>query len=353
MRLPEPALLVITDRRQAQTSIPDIIEAACAAGCRWFSLREKDLAPAAQVALARSLLPVTRRFGALLMLHGDPGLAKTAGLDGVHLSAGGDAAQARALLGSERLVGISIHSAAEAAELDRMLVDYAIAGPAYETQSKPGYGPAVAAKLDLGFASDVHSLARDGGAVIASRSFYGGKVDAELEFPEGRPVLLLIRPTAFAPAPSGGSPSTSAFSVEVPSSRARHVDFREAAVGDVDITTADFLLSIGRGVGEQDAIPQFERLAEKLGAVLSVSRPLVDAGWMPNARQVGQSGKTVKPKVYLALGISGAVQHLAGMKTSGTIIAVNTDPEAAIFNVAHYGAVADLFDVADELEKLS
>jgi electron transfer flavoprotein alpha subunit len=221
------------------------------------------------------------------------------------------------------------------------------------TVNSMGYGPAVAAKLDLGFASDVHGLAREGEAVIATRSFYGGKVDAELEFPEGRPVLLLIRPTAFAPAPRAGTPTTSTFSVGVPFSRARHVDFQEAAVGDVDITTADFLLSIGRGVGEQDAIPQFERLAEKLGAVLSVSRPLVDAGWMSNARQVGQSGKTVKPKVYLALGISGAVQHLAGMKTSGTIIAVNTDPEAAIFNVAHYGAVADLFDVADELEKLS
>jgi electron transfer flavoprotein alpha subunit len=216
-----------------------------------------------------------------------------------------------------------------------------------------GYGPAVAAKLDLGFASDVHGLARDDGAVIATRSFYGAKVDAELQFPERRPALLLIRPTAFALAASGGSASTSAFSVEIPTSRARHLDFQEAAVGDVDITTADFLLSIGRGVGEQDAIPQFERLADKLGAVLSVSRPLVDAGWMPNARQVGQSGKTVKPKVYLALGISGAVQHLAGMKTSGTIIAVNTDPEAAIFNVAHFGAVADLFEVADELEKLS
>jgi electron transfer flavoprotein alpha subunit len=86
-----------------------------------------------------------------------------------------------------------------------------------------------------------------------------------------------------------------------------------------------------------------------MGATLSVSRPLVDAGWVPNARQVGQSGKTVKPKVYLALGISGAVQHLAGMQTAETIIAVNTDPEAPIFSVAHYGVVADLFDVADEL----
>ena len=261
--------------------------------------------------------------------------------------------------GVDEIVGVPV----EQAEFENDVYQHALEALIAERQpevvllgftvNSMGYGPAVAAKLDLGFASDVHGLALDGEAVIATRSFYGGKVDAELEFPEGRPVLLLIRPTAFAPAPSGGSPSTSAFSVEVPSSRARHVDFREAAVGDVDITTADFLLSIGRGVGEQDAIPQFERLAEKLGAVLSVSRPLVDAGWMPNARQVGQSGKTVKPKVYLALGISGAVQHLAGMKTSGTIIAVNTDPEAAIFNVAHYGAVADLFAVADELEKLS
>jgi electron transfer flavoprotein alpha subunit len=140
--------------------------------------------------------------------------------------------------------------------------------------------------------------------------------------------------------------------VETSGSRARHREFVEAPAGDVDITTADFLLSIGRGIGDKEAIPQFEQLAEKLGAVLSVSRPLVDAGWMPNARQVGQSGKTVKAKVYLALGISGAVQHLAGMKTCGTIIAVNTDPEAAIFNVAHYGVVADLFDVAEELDKV-
>jgi electron transfer flavoprotein alpha subunit len=220
------------------------------------------------------------------------------------------------------------------------------------TVNSMGYGPAVAAKLGLGFASDVHGLALEGEAVIATRSFYGGKVDAELEFPQGRPVLLLVRPTAFAPADPGGNATMSDFSVEIPASRARHVGFEEAAAGDVDITTADFLLSIGRGIGEKEAIPRFEQLADKMGATLSVSRPLVDAGWMPNARQVGQSGKTVKPKVYLALGISGAVQHLAGMKTSGTIIAVNTDPEAAIFKIAHYGAVTDLFDVAEELEKL-
>jgi electron transfer flavoprotein alpha subunit len=220
------------------------------------------------------------------------------------------------------------------------------------TVNSIGYGPALAAKHGLGFASDVHRLHNEDGRVVATRSFYGGKVEAEVDFPGKEQVLLLVRPTAFAPAGGGGGASATEFELEPPSSRARHLEFREVAAGDVDITTADFLLSIGRGVGEQAAIPQFEQLADKMGAVLSVSRPLVDAGWMPNSRQVGQSGRTVKPKVYLALGISGAVQHLAGMKTSGTIIAVNTDPEAAIFNVADYGAVADLFEVADELDKL-
>lgn len=215
-----------------------------------------------------------------------------------------------------------------------------------------GYAGAVAAKLGLGFASDVFALARDGASLVATRAFYGAKVHAELEFPAGRPVVLLLRPTVWPPAPPGGSPAVTEHAPAPVASRARHLEFREVAKGDVDITTADFLLSIGRGIGEQENIVQFEELAEKLGATLAVSRPIVDAGWMSNARQVGQSGKTVKPKVYLALGISGAVQHLAGMKTSETIIAVNTDPDAAIFDVAHYGAVADLFDVAEELAKL-
>jgi electron transfer flavoprotein alpha subunit len=215
-----------------------------------------------------------------------------------------------------------------------------------------GFAGAVAAKLGLGFASDVFALARDGDALVATRAFHGAKVHAELEFPTGRPVLLLLRPTVWPPAPPGGSPTVTEHALASVASRARHLEFREAEKGDVDITTADFLLSIGRGIGEQENIAQFEELAEKLGATLAVSRPIVDAGWMPSGRQVGQSGKTVKPKVYLAFGISGAVQHLAGMKTSETIIAVNTDPEAAIFDVAHYGAVADLFDVAEELAKL-
>ena len=216
-----------------------------------------------------------------------------------------------------------------------------------------GYAPALAAKLGIGFASDIFALRRDGGDLVAERSFYGSKVNAEIEFPGHDRVLLMIRPTAWPPAEGAGAAVEAELEVGITESRARHANFREvASSGDVDITGADFLLSVGRGVGEKENLGQFEGLAEKMGATLSVSRPLVDQGWMPNSRQVGQSGKTVKPKVYLALGISGAVQHLAGMKTSGTIIAVNTDPEAAIFNVAHYGAVADLFEVAGELDKL-
>ena len=221
------------------------------------------------------------------------------------------------------------------------------------TVNSMGYGPAVAAKLGLGFASDVHGLALDGEAVIATRSFYGSKVSAELEFPGATCVVLLLRPTMWTPAEGPGSAAVSTFDGPAGPSRARHLELVEAApTADVDITQADFLLSVGRGIGERENLELFETLAAKLGATLSVSRPLVDAGWMPSSRQVGQSGKTVKAKVYVALGISGAVQHLAGIKGCGTIIAVNTDPEAAIFGVAHYGAVADLFDVAEELDKL-
>jgi electron transfer flavoprotein alpha subunit len=220
------------------------------------------------------------------------------------------------------------------------------------TVNSMGYGPALAAKLGLGFASDVFSIDAQASGLVVERAFYGSKVHAEVEFPGHDQVLLLLRPTAWAPAEGAGSAEIRDVPAPAGESRAKHKEFVEVATGDVDITTADFLLSVGRGIGDKENLPQFEELAGKMGATLSVSRPIVDQGWMPNSRQVGQSGKTVKPKVYLALGISGAVQHLAGMKTSGTIIAVNSDPEAAIFNVAHYGAVADLFEVAEELEKL-
>jgi len=215
-----------------------------------------------------------------------------------------------------------------------------------------GYGPALAAQLGLGFASDVFAIRRDGDGIIANRAFYGGKVVGELEFPNVSGVLLLLRRGIWEPVKEAGSAVTRQLVVNCESGRTRHLEFQEATAEDqVDISSAEFLLCVGRGIGKKENLGRFEQLAEKMGATLAVSRPLVDAGWVTRARQVGQSGKTVRPKVYLSFGVSGAVQHVAGMKSSGVIIAINSDPEASIFNVARYGAVVDLFEVADELEK--
>jgi thiamine-phosphate pyrophosphorylase len=143
VKLPDPPILLITDRKQAAAPIEDIVAAVLGAGCRWISIREKDLPAGEQTALARRLLPTALVAGARLTLHGGPELAAAAGLDGVHLRAGASAAEARAILGKERLVGISVHTAEEAAQADPAEVDYVIAGPAFETASKPGYGPAL------------------------------------------------------------------------------------------------------------------------------------------------------------------------------------------------------------------
>jgi thiamine-phosphate pyrophosphorylase len=146
VRLPDPPLLLVTDRRQARRPLAEIVAAALAAGCRWVSLREKDLPEDEQVPLLRALLPVARRHGARLMLHGEAALAKLAGADGVHLPSGSDPIAARALIGPDKLVGVSIHTVSEAAAIDPANVDYALAGPAFETVSKPGYGPEIGRK---------------------------------------------------------------------------------------------------------------------------------------------------------------------------------------------------------------
>ncbi len=130
------------------------------------------------------------------------------------------------------------------------------------------------------------------------------------------------------------------------------VEYVEEEKTEIDITKAEFLLSVGRGIGNKDEIPDYEDLAAKLKAVLSGSRPVIDKMWLPKPRQVGTSGKTVKPKVYLAMGISGAFQHIAGMKDSECIIAVNKDPEAPIFQYAHYGIVADIHKVRDKIKEI-
>jgi electron transfer flavoprotein alpha subunit len=214
------------------------------------------------------------------------------------------------------------------------------------------YAPAVAAQLNLGYASDVFEIGRVEEKLVATRAFYGAKVHALIEFPAGKPVLMLLRAGVWPAAARGGAPTVSEFNPAAMARRARHVGFKEPPPPDVDITKADFILAIGRGIGQREQLARFEQLAERIGATLAVSRPLVDAGWIASARQVGQSGHNVKPRVYLAFGISGAVQHLAGMKDSQIVIAINRDPEAAIFSVAHYAAVADLFEVAEALEAI-
>jgi electron transfer flavoprotein alpha subunit len=217
-----------------------------------------------------------------------------------------------------------------------------------------GYAAALAARLGLGFATDVFNVERVDGELVATRGGYGQKVNVEVDFPGRNVVLLAIRGGAFKPPEQAASPPVTAFDAPPLQSRATGREFIEPAAGDdVDMTGAEFILTIGRGIGEEAKVPQFRELADALGATLGCSRPIADAGWLPKSRQVGQSGKTASAcKLYIAMGVSGAIQHLAGMKHVSTIVAVNTDAEASIFGVAKYGIVGDIFEIAEELRRL-
>jgi electron transfer flavoprotein alpha subunit len=186
--------------------------------------------------------------------------------------------------------------------------------------------------------------------LIVNSQVYGGKMLAEVA-PEGDLAIVACMAGAF-PAEAGRG-TTAATQIPSPVSlsdlRTKFVEAIKPAAGDVDITGQDKLVSVGRGIGGKENIELAEELAEKLGAVVSASRPVVDAGWLPRTRQVGKSGLKVKPKLYLMLGISGAPEHLEGMRSAELIIAVNTDKKAPIFNVAHYGTTADLFEVAEAM----
>ncbi len=210
------------------------------------------------------------------------------------------------------------------------------------------YAPAVARSLGLPLVTDTIDLAHDG-ALVATREMFGSKVETTLEVDP--PVAITIRSAEWPPAEGVGDASIEAFDAEIDEAAigSTVTGYEEVGAGDVDITEADVLVSIGRGIGEEDNLDLIFDLAETLDATVSSSRPIVDAGWLPKNRQVGQSGKTVTPDVYLAIGISGAVQHVAGMKGADTIVAINTDPNAPIFDLADYGIVGDLFDVVPAL----
>lgn len=211
------------------------------------------------------------------------------------------------------------------------------------------YLPAVALRAGGGFASDVTGLHWDDG-VRASRSLYGEKLVAEFAF-DSRPAILTLRGGSFRPPSGFAQPIRRQAVLNGGEPRLEHVELREAATGEVDITTADLLVSIGRAIKDREGVERFSALAERMGGLLAASRPPIDAGWVDASRLVGQSGRTVRPKVYLAMGISGAAQHVAGMRDAGTIIAINRDPDAAIFSVARYGVVGDIFELADELAR--
>jgi electron transfer flavoprotein alpha subunit len=222
-----------------------------------------------------------------------------------------------------------------------------------------GYAAALAAKLGLGFATDVFDVQHLDGELVATRGGYGQKVNVEVDFPDRTTVLLAIRSNVFKMPELGAgapvaAPRVTAFTAPAVASRATGREFVELAAGDdVDMTGAEFILTIGRGIGEESNVAQFRELADAIGATLGCSRPIADAGWLPKSRQVGQSGKTASAcRLYIAMGVSGAIQHLAGMKHVSTIVAVNSDAEASIFSVAKYGIVGDIFAVAEELRRL-
>ena len=212
------------------------------------------------------------------------------------------------------------------------------------------YAPAVAGRLDLPLVTDAVGLAVEDGALVVNRDMYGSKVETAVQVDADRAVVT-IRSGDWPPADANGDATVEPFEVDIDESAigSTVTGFEEAATGDVDISEADFIISVGRGIEEEDNIPLIEALADATGATIAASRPIVDNEWLPKNRQVGQSGKVVTPDVYVAIGISGAVQHVAGMKGAETIVAVNTDPNAPIYDIADYGVVGDLFEVIPAL----
>ncbi len=211
------------------------------------------------------------------------------------------------------------------------------------------YAPAVATALDLAIVTDVVDLEL-GDALVATREMYGGKVETTVETPTDR-TLVTIRGGEWPPAEGEGSATIEAADVEIDEDAISSTvtGYEEVAGGDVDIADADVLVSVGRGIEEEDNLELIFELAEAMDATVSSSRPIVDNGWLPPNRQVGQSGKVVTPEVYIAIGISGAVQHVAGMKGAENIVAINTDPNAPIMDIADYAIHDDLFDVVPAL----
>ncbi|MBI1798579.1 MAG: electron transfer flavoprotein subunit alpha/FixB family protein [Candidatus Eisenbacteria bacterium] len=210
--------------------------------------------------------------------------------------------------------------------------------------------PRVAARLGVGLASDCTQVGVEDGALTASRPVFAGKALQRVRFPKA-PALLSLRPKVFAAVSiAGATAAVEPLAVAMAGpARARVTRVAAVAGGRLDLTESEIIVSGGRGLKGPEHFALIEELAGALGATVGASRAVVDAGWRPHHDQVGQTGKTVSPKLYVAIGISGAIQHLAGMSSSKCIVAINKDPDAPIFKVADYGLVGDLFEVVPAL----
>lgn len=216
-------------------------------------------------------------------------------------------------------------------------------------------GPALAVRLETGCIADCTDLAFEDGELMATRPIYAGKLMSKCMIPERRPRVLTTRVRAFGkPEPDlarDGEVDELQPVVAEEAINTKVTGFEESE-GGVSLADASIIVSGGRGVAGSEGYGPLQELADVLNAALGASRAAVDAGWIPYEHQVGQTGKTVSPDLYVACGISGAIQHLAGMRTSKVIVAINKDPEAPIFKVADYGVVGDLFDVVPALKKV-
>ncbi|HWW87056.1 MAG TPA: electron transfer flavoprotein subunit alpha/FixB family protein, partial [Vicinamibacterales bacterium] len=221
----------------------------------------------------------------------------------------------------------------------------------YQTRD---FAPKLAARLDRAILTDVVAVKPSDGGIAFARPMFQGKLMADVA-PQGPPPhLVTFQIGAFRAdrAAKGSEPApVRAISVQVDPSAVRQrpePPFQQAKQA-VDLSQAPRIVAVGRGIKEQSNIPIAQKLAEAFGAEIAASRPICDAGWLPMERQVGSSGQTVAPKLYVALGISGAIQHLVGMKGSNTVVAINKDPDAPIFEIADYGIVGDLFEIVPAL----
>jgi electron transfer flavoprotein alpha subunit len=220
------------------------------------------------------------------------------------------------------------------------------------------FAPKLAARFQKSLISDCIRAKADNGKIGFTRRIFLGKLDADVSSDGEAPAFATFQTGAYRPdqATKGGSATVENMAVQIGDVRmVPEPPFQEAKQA-VDLTKAEVIIAVGRGIKSKDNLVLAEKLAEVLGGDLAASRPICDAEWLPIDRQIGSSGQTVAPKLYVALGISGAIQHLVGMKNSGTIVAINKDPEAPIFDIADYGIVGDLFEavpvLTEEVKKI-